>query len=91
MRQQEQGAITIKTWNKDKSIWMAISDTGRGIPQESLSKIFEPFFTTKDVGKGTGLGLSITYEIIQRHKGDITVKSEVGKGTTFTIRIPIVE
>ena len=88
---EEQGAITIKTWNKDKSIWIAVSDTGRGIPQESLSKIFEPFFTTKDVGKGTGLGLSITYEIIQRHKGDITVKSEVGKGTTFTIRIPIVE
>jgi two-component system NtrC family sensor kinase len=87
---EEQGVITIKTWNKDKSIWMAVSDTGRGISQESLSKIFEPFFTTKDIGKGTGLGLSITYEIIQRHKGDITVKSEVGKGTTFTIRIPIV-
>jgi PAS domain S-box-containing protein len=87
---EEQGAITIKTWNKDGSIWVAISDTGVGIPQESLSKIFEPFFTTKEAGKGTGLGLSITYEIIQRHKGDITVKSEVGKGTTFTIRIPAV-
>jgi PAS domain S-box-containing protein len=87
---EEQGEIKIKTWEEDGSIWIAISDTGRGIPQESLSKIFEPFFTTKDVGKGTGLGLSITYEIIQRHKGDITVKSEVGKGTTFTIKIPIV-
>ncbi len=87
---EEQGTITIKTWNKDRSIWMIISDTGCGIPQERLSKIFEPFFTTKDVGKGTGLGLSITYEIVQRHKGDITVESEVGKGTTFTIRIPVV-
>jgi PAS domain S-box-containing protein len=87
---EEQGEIKIKTWEEDGLIWIAISDTGRGIPQESLSKIFEPFFTTKDVGKGTGLGLSIIYEIIQRHKGDITVKSEVGKGTTFTIKIPIV-
>jgi len=87
---EEQGTITIKTWDKDKSIWMSVSDTGRGIPQKNLSKIFEPFFTTKDAGKGTGLGLSITYEIIQRHKGDITVNSKVGKGTTFTIRIPIV-
>jgi two-component system NtrC family sensor kinase len=87
---EEHGTITIKTWNQDRSIWMVISDTGCGIPQESLSKIFEPFFTTKDVGKGTGLGLSITYEIIQRHKGDITVKSKVGRGTTFTVRIPVV-
>ena len=87
---EEQGTITIKTWNKGRSIWMVISDTGCGIPRENQSKIFEPFFTTKDVGKGTGLGLSITYEIVQRHKGDITVKSEVGKGTTFTIRMPIV-
>lgn len=86
---EEQGEITIKTWDKDQSIWMAVSDTGRGISEKNLGKIFEPFFTTKDIGKGTGLGLSITYEIIQRHKGDITVKSEVGKGTTFTIRIPV--
>jgi two-component system NtrC family sensor kinase len=68
---------------------MTVSDTGRGISEKNLGKIFEPFFTTKDIGKGTGLGLSITYEIIQRHKGDITVKSEVGKGTIFTIRIPV--
>ena len=86
---EEQGEITIKTWDKDQSIWMAVSDTGRGISEKNLGKIFEPFFTTKNIGKGTGLGLSITYEIIQRHKGDITVKSEVGKGTTFTIRIPV--
>ncbi|KUG22529.1 signal transduction histidine kinase [hydrocarbon metagenome] len=87
---EEQGEITIKTWDKDQSIWMEISDTGRGIPEGNLNKIFEPFFTTKEIGKGTGLGLSITYEIIQRHKGDITVKSKTGTGTTFTIRIPVI-
>jgi two-component system NtrC family sensor kinase len=87
---EEQGKITIKTRDKNQSIWIELSDNGRGIPEGNLSKIFEPFFTTKDIGKGTGLGLSITYEIIQRHKGDITVKSEVGRGTTFTIRIPVI-
>ena len=86
----DKGVITINTWHKDGFIWVEVSDTGVGIPRKNLIKIFEPFFTTKEVGKGTGLGLSITYEIIQRHKGDITVKSEVGQGTTFTIRIPIV-
>jgi len=87
---ESQGEITIKTWAEDGSIWVAISDKGHGIAKENLNKIFEPFFTTKEVGKGTGLGLSITYEIIQKHNGEITVESEVGKGTTFTVRIPIV-
>ena len=86
---EKQGEIAIKTRDEDGSIIIAISDTGGGIPQENLNKIFEPFFTTKEVGKGTGLGLSITYEIVQRHNGEITVESEVGKGTTFTIRLPI--
>jgi PAS domain S-box-containing protein len=87
---EKQGEITIKTWDEDGSIKIAISDTGGGIPQEYLNKIFEPFFTTKEVGKGTGLGLSITYEIVKKHNGEITVESEVGKGTIFTIRLPIV-
>ena len=87
---EKQGEITVKTRDEDGSIVIAISDTGRGIAKEHLNKIFEPFFTTKEVGKGTGLGLSITYEIVQRHNGEITVESEVGKGTTFTVRIPIV-
>ncbi len=86
----ERGIIRIKTWSQDGSILMEVSDTGGGIPRENLIKIFEPFFTTKEAGKGTGLGLSITYEIVQRHKGEITVKSEPGKGTIFTIRIPVV-
>ncbi|MDX2127703.1 MAG: ATP-binding protein [Chloroherpetonaceae bacterium] len=66
-----------------------VSDTGKGISKENLDKIFDPFFTTKPVGQGTGLGLSISYQIIQKHKGKINVKSEVGKGTTFTVRIPL--
>ncbi|MEN6423643.1 MAG: ATP-binding protein [Smithella sp.] len=86
----EKGIIRIKTRRKNGSICMDVSDSGGGIPQENLAKIFEPFFTTKAPGKGTGLGLSITYEIVQKHKGEITVKSEVGRGTTFTIKIPVV-
>jgi signal transduction histidine kinase len=67
---------------------IAFSDTGRGIFEQHLSKIFDPFFTTMPVGKGTGLGLSISYGIIQQHQGSIEVESEMGQGTTFTIRLP---
>jgi signal transduction histidine kinase len=66
-----------------------ISDTGVGIPKNIQSKIFDPFFTTKHVGQGTGLGLNITYNIIKQHNGNITVRSEPGEGTTFTISLPI--
>lgn len=66
-----------------------IADSGKGISPEHLNKIFDPFFTTKPVGQGTGLGLSISYQIIERHKGAISVKSELGKGTEFTVRIPV--
>jgi two-component system NtrC family sensor kinase len=86
-----QGTITVKTWSANDTIYVSISDTGTGIPADTLDKIFDPFFTTKEVGKGTGLGLSIAYEIIKKHKGEIRVDSEVDKGTTFTISIPIVE
>jgi two-component system, NtrC family, sensor kinase len=86
----DKGIITIKTWNKDGFVWMEVSDSGVGIPRQNLVRIFEPFFTTKEAGKGTGLGLSISYEIVQRHKGEITVASEIGKGSTFTIKIPVV-
>ncbi len=73
----------------DDDVRIEISDTGCGIPPENLSRLFTPFFTTKTMGKGTGLGLAITYGVIKMHSGDITVDSEVGKGTTFTIRLPV--
>ncbi len=86
---EKHGNITIKTWQEDGFIFASVSDTGHGIPNDELNKIFEPFFTTKEVGKGTGLGLSITYDIVKKHDGDIFVESEVGAGTTFTVRLPV--
>ena len=74
-----------------KGVEIAITDTGCGIPQEDLDKLFEPFFTTKEVGKGTGLGLAVSFGIIQRHGGTIRVQSEVGRGSTFTIWLPVEE
>jgi signal transduction histidine kinase len=70
-------------------ILITISDTGCGIPREDLYRIFEPFFSTKKGSGGTGLGLSITYNLVQEIKGKISVDSEVGKGTTFEIELPI--
>ncbi len=87
----KQGVIIIKTWEKEDSIFISVSDTGCGIPEENLDKIFDPFFTTKEEDKGTGLGMSISHDIIKRHNGDIMVKSEIKKGSTFTIRMPVVE
>ncbi len=84
------GEIRIRTWSTDGSIFASVTDTGCGIPPENIQKIFEPFFTTKEVGKGTGLGLSIVYDIVKKHNGEITVQSEIGKGTTFEVSIPVV-
>ncbi len=85
----EKGEITLRTGRRDEEVFVAISDTGSGIAPEHLSRLFEPFFTTKPVGKGTGLGLSLAYSIVQKHQGHIEVQSELGKGTTFTIWLPI--
>jgi PAS domain S-box-containing protein len=85
----ERGTLTIKTFREGNTAKIMISDTGMGIPKENLAKIFDPGFTTKGVGVGTGLGLSICYKIIQDHHGRIEVDSEVGKGTTFTVSLPI--
>ena len=88
---EDKGDIAIRTWEKDNFVNVSITDTGSGIAKETIDKIFEPFFTTKEVGKGTGLGLSICYDIIKKHEGEVTVKSEVGKGTTFTVSLPVKE
>lgn len=86
---KERGIVEIKTYKDKTHAYIEVSDTGRGIPEENLKKIFDPFFTTKPVGKGTGLGLSISYDIIKKHDGEINVSSVVGKGTTFTIKLPL--
>jgi signal transduction histidine kinase len=86
---KDKGAIEVKTYTQNGYVCVDVSDTGSGISQEELKKIFDPFFTTKPVGQGTGLGLSVSYEIVKKHKGDIQVKSELGRGTTFTVRLPV--
>jgi len=83
------GRIEVLTRQNGKDVELAFSDTGSGIPEEYLHKIFDPFFTTKDASRGTGLGLAVSYGIIKKHGGDIEVKSEMGKGTIFTVRLPI--
>lgn len=86
---ENQGTITVRTWSEAENVFVSVADTGCGMPDEIQQRIFEPFFTTKEVGKGTGLGLSISYDIIRKHGGEITVESEVGRGTTFIVRLPL--
>jgi len=83
------GEITLTTSTKNNKVYVEIQDNGEGIPRNHLNKIFDPGFTTKGVGVGTGLGLSICYQIIQDHHGEIMVESEVGKGTVFTVVLPM--
>ncbi len=82
------GEITLRTEKSGDKVRVFVSDTGSGMPKEVMEKIFEAFFTTKDAEQGTGLGLSITHDIVKKHNGAITVESEVGKGTTFTVSLP---
>ncbi len=86
---ENQGVIVVRTWSEGESIYVSVSDTGCGIPEEIKQRIFEPFFTTKEVGKGTGLGLSISYDIIRKHGGSITVESEPERGSTFIVKLPV--
>lgn len=88
-RGEEVGEIAVTSWSDGASAFVSVSDNGCGIPEERLSKIFDAFYTTRDVGKGTGLGLSISDEIIRKHGGEITVSSEPGAGSTFTVRLPV--
>ncbi len=85
------GKLTLATRLEpdDRVVEVEFTDTGHGISEENMNKLFEPFFTTKDIGHGTGLGLAISYGIIKSHKGVISVESEVGKGTTFVVRLPL--
>jgi nitrogen-specific signal transduction histidine kinase/iron only hydrogenase large subunit-like protein len=82
------GTLTISSLAEDGQVLVKVADTGCGIKKDHLDKVFEPFFSTKPAGKGTGLGLSVSYGIIRQHGGDLTVESQEGKGTTFTICLP---
>ena len=83
------GKITVTSRREGDEVVIAISDTGTGIPEEIRDRIFDPFFTTKEVGKGTGQGLSIAYSVVEKHGGSLTFETEVDKGTTFFVRLPI--
>ena len=87
----ESGEIRLKTFREGDMVKVQISDSGVGIPPANLEKIFDPGFTTKGVGVGTGLGLSICFKIVEDHGGSIDVESEAGKGSTFTVQLPIRE
>ena len=88
---ESDGEIRIRTKATDQHIVLEIEDNGCGMPDDVQAKVFDPFFTTKPVNVGTGLGLSISYGIIEKQGGKIEVRSEVGKGTCFTILLPIAD
>lgn len=84
------GVLTVRgKTTGDRAIEIEVTDTGVGIPEENIGSVFDPFFTTKEVGAGTGLGLAVSYGIVQKHNGTITVRSKLGEGTTFVVRLPI--
>jgi PAS domain S-box-containing protein len=89
----DKGKLSLSTGFEatDHKVLIKIADTGYGIEKKNLARIFDPFFTTKPTGEGTGLGLSVSYGIIKNHGGDILVDSKVGRGSTFTIVLPIVD
>ena len=88
---EKEGTITFRTYRdkRTKKLYLEISDSGSGIPEENLSKVFDPFFTTKELGKGTGLGLSTAYGIVKESGGDISVKETSVEGTNFLIELPL--
>ena len=81
--------LKIKSWHSGDFVYISFEDNGVGIAEENLNRIFDPFYTTKEVGKGTGLGLSISFTIIEKHNGTITVESEPGMRTIFTVKLPV--
>ncbi|MGE5247857.1 MAG: sensor histidine kinase [Verrucomicrobiota bacterium] len=89
--QEARGVVTVRTWSEGGFVCVSIADTGEGIPEDRLERVFDPYFSARETGGGEGLALSVASEIIRKHDGEIRTKSEPGKGTTFTVRIPVVE
>ena len=89
--EHESGTIRVSVQQKDDEILLSVQDSGIGIPNENKGKIFDPFFTTKKQGEGTGLGLFVTRRIIERLNGQLEFDSEIGRGTTFYVRLPIIK
>ncbi len=85
----EHNQIRVRTWSENGQVLAEVRDTGSGIAPEDLERLFEPFFTTKKIGVGSGLGLAISRSIVESYGGSIEVKSQAGKGTSFTIRLPV--
>jgi signal transduction histidine kinase len=85
---EENGVIDIDIEETNNTVQVRVRDNGCGIPAKNIDKLFQPFFTTKEIGAGTGLGLAISHGIIESHNGEITIDSEVGKGTCFIITLP---
>ncbi|MFV1952028.1 MAG: ATP-binding protein [Nitrospinota bacterium] len=83
------GRLAISTRDKERLTEVEIDDTGIGIPEDLINRIFEPFYTTKEPGQGTGLGLSVVHRIVERYGGMIDVRSKTGRGTTFTVKLPM--
>jgi signal transduction histidine kinase len=85
------GSLTVRAYPNPDGEWLKVEvkDTGIGIPAQDLPRIFDPFYTTKQVGRGTGLGLSVSYGIVEKHGGHIEVESQKGKGSTFTVVLPL--
>jgi two-component system NtrC family sensor kinase len=86
----KEGVVMVKSVQSGSDLEVSVADNGKGIPEELQKRVFDPFFTTKETGKGTGLGLWISYNIIEKMGGSISLKSKVGEGTTFTVKLPII-
>mgnify|MGYP001573868479 CR=1 FL=1 len=87
----EGGTVTILAGSEAGRVRIEVRDTGVGIPAEHLDKIYDPFFTTKPRGKGTGLGLSVSYGIVKEHAGTLSVESNPGEGSRFTVSLPVAD
>ena len=85
----DEPVLSIRSVVEAGNIVVEVTDNGRGVPEDIRDKIFQPFFTTKPTGEGTGLGLSMSYDIVKQHGGELKLESEVGKGTTFRMTMPV--